>query len=370
MPFDNDQDIDQMLAPYRSAVQKLQQPYPMLGRLGGSLGQNHPLLAGALNQGLEAAAFTPGPSGPEGVGGGISRALQGVLGASQFDRQRMMQTAMLPYQMLQPRLQAEDTLAQIKDRESLPAYRKAMEDRADAQTDYYNKRAGALDNVKALTGEKRTDDEGNPWHGVFDPTTGKIRLQNPVSQKFADELPADKQPSFESERKQTSAARLNEDFTGAGIRRRLAAGDPKARADYQRLIEESSALAGGKAGATQEADEPTRIKHEIQTDEYKHLYDEPKAKIHYDEMTEMIGRTNPNAPGFVQYKKDQAAASQYRQQLRNDFSNYLKTDAPNFDEYKANRAAYPRQGDKRGMPSGDTRPTTPVDSGASWNEKK
>src|SRR6266850_6545816 len=118
MPFNNNQDfssqLDTMLAPYQSAMQRLQQPYPMLGRMGGSLGQNHPLLAGALNQGLEAAAFTPGPQGPEGVGGGISRALQGVLGASQFDRQRMMQSAMLPYQMLQPRLQAQKEIAETE----------------------------------------------------------------------------------------------------------------------------------------------------------------------------------------------------------------------------------------------------------------
>src|SRR5208282_575951 len=153
--------LNSMLAPYQSAVQRLQTPYPMLGGTGGQFASDHPLLAGSLNRGMMNMAFTPGPQGPEGVGGGISRAMQGVLGANQYQRQQMLQSAMLPYQMLQPRLQAMDTMAQIGSRQSEIPYRHAMEQRAMAQSDLYNARIGALTNPKTVQGQK-TDDSGQP----------------------------------------------------------------------------------------------------------------------------------------------------------------------------------------------------------------
>ena len=44
----------------------------------------HPALGGVLNNALVSAALTPEARGPEGVGGGISRALQGVLGVQPY----------------------------------------------------------------------------------------------------------------------------------------------------------------------------------------------------------------------------------------------------------------------------------------------
>jgi hypothetical protein len=44
----------------------------------------HPALGGMLNNALVSAALTPEARGPEGVGGGISRALQGVLGVQPY----------------------------------------------------------------------------------------------------------------------------------------------------------------------------------------------------------------------------------------------------------------------------------------------
>ena len=58
--------------------------------------QNHPALGGMLNNALLSAAMTPEARGPEGVGGGISRALQGVIGAPQYEMQFQHAQEMYP----------------------------------------------------------------------------------------------------------------------------------------------------------------------------------------------------------------------------------------------------------------------------------
>jgi hypothetical protein len=118
--------LNEMLAPYQQMAAHMQGPYAMF-RPDSWLATKHPGIARALDSPLLAAALTPGPQGPEGVGGGISRALQGPLAAQQYRRQQMMQAAMLPYQMLQPRLQAEDVMAQTMERESMARLRPYQE---------------------------------------------------------------------------------------------------------------------------------------------------------------------------------------------------------------------------------------------------
>src|SRR5258708_1348762 len=228
---DENQDFNTLIAPYQSAIQRLQTPYAVLGRglptpqLPGFL-QHIPRIGGFsqnINERLQSAApgvnarldnaflaagLTPGPQGPEGVGGGISRTFQGLIGANQFRMQRAMQMAMMPYQMMMPRLQAEDVLSQIGERREMVPYRKAMEERAMAQSDYYTRRAGAMDQMKALTGS-RVDDEGKEWRDIFDPIAGRVRQFDPSSQKYADQLPQQQQPTFKKSQRSPSTAALN-----------------------------------------------------------------------------------------------------------------------------------------------------------------
>lgn len=109
--------LNDMLAPYRQMAQQFQSPYATMNQ-NSWLARNHPQFAGHLDNAFLNIGMTPGPQGPEGVGGGLSRAMQGIMGGQQFQRQRMMQQAMLPYQMLQPQLQAQDMMAQITARKS------------------------------------------------------------------------------------------------------------------------------------------------------------------------------------------------------------------------------------------------------------
>ena len=95
----------------------------------------HPRLAQMLEGGIEGAAHTPGPvpGMPEGAGGGISRALQGGLGAEQAHRQYQIAQLMAPYQLakqtaeLRGAAQEEDARkAQIGEMSQRAEYFKSM----------------------------------------------------------------------------------------------------------------------------------------------------------------------------------------------------------------------------------------------------
>src|ERR1700720_269785 len=153
-PPDYSTQLDQMLAPYRAQAAKLTSPYATM-RPDSWLAQNHPQVAGVLDNAFLTGAMTPGPKGPEGVGDGISRTFQGLLGANQYRRQQAMMQAMLPYQMLEPRLKAEDTLAQIQERGQRATFEIASSKRAEAQADKYYSQIDQAQRSKALAGLPR-----------------------------------------------------------------------------------------------------------------------------------------------------------------------------------------------------------------------
>lgn len=107
--------LNDMLAPYKQMSQQFQSPYATM-RPQGWLQDNHPQLARTLDNAFLTMGMTPESQGPEGAGGGISRAMQGLIGGQQFNRQRMMQQVMMPYQMLGQSLQPMDMMSQIQER--------------------------------------------------------------------------------------------------------------------------------------------------------------------------------------------------------------------------------------------------------------
>lgn len=111
-------------------------------QLFGGLEQNHPRLAGMLEAGIMGAAMTPSahPGMPEGAGGGISRALQGVIGAHQSERQFQIAQIMAPYALakqtaeLRGAAQEEEARkAQIEEMRQRGKYFGAMADLTPAE---------------------------------------------------------------------------------------------------------------------------------------------------------------------------------------------------------------------------------------------
>src|SRR6266403_3394097 len=98
--------LNDMLAPYQQMAQKMQSPYATMSP-NSWLARNHPQAAGMLDNAFLTMGSIPSPQGPEGVGGGISRMMQGLMGARQYRGQRRRQNRMRPSQMRMPQLQAK-----------------------------------------------------------------------------------------------------------------------------------------------------------------------------------------------------------------------------------------------------------------------
>jgi hypothetical protein len=214
------------------------------------LATQHPRIAGALDNAFLTAGMTPGPSGPEGVGGGIARTFQGLIGANQYRRQQMLMQAMLPYQMLEPRLKAEDTLAQVAQRGQQAQYERQ-------RGEWYEKRIGSMDNLKTVQGAK-TDDKGQEWQEIFSPADGRVRLLNPTTGKHADELPEDQRPSF-SKSLRNQRMSTPGGLMGEIIDARMSS-DPAIRARGEKMggmyTEMYGAQAGARTGGEQNAPHP------------------------------------------------------------------------------------------------------------------
>jgi hypothetical protein len=236
--------LNEMLAPYQKMSQTLSSPYATM-RPDSWLAQNHPKAAGVLDNAFLTVGMTPGPQGPEGVGGGISRTFQGLIGAQQYRRQQALTAAMLPYQMLEPRLRAMDTIAQMQQRGEQADYERK-------RGAWYDARIGQMKDPHAL-GKSMTDDKGGEWQEIFDPVGGKTRLFNPITQQHADELPQDQQPSF------TKSQRMQRTSTPGGLAGEIIdaqmSGDPMIRARGEKEAKLYTGLMGGVAGGRKGGEE-------------------------------------------------------------------------------------------------------------------
>src|ERR1700752_313991 len=128
--------LNDILAPYKQIAQQMYSPYATM-RPNSWLARNHPQLAGMLDNAFLTIGSTPQPQGPEGFGGGLSRMMQGLMGAQQYKRQQVMQQAMLPYQMAMSQLQAADISSQIGERRYKAPLEMALTGKAMKQGDMY-----------------------------------------------------------------------------------------------------------------------------------------------------------------------------------------------------------------------------------------
>jgi hypothetical protein len=124
--------------------------------LSNNFMEAHPALGGALNNALAAAALTPDAQGPEGVGGGISRSLRGVMGVQPYMRQFQMQQSEAP-------LQYADALAKLYGST-------AQADMYRAHADYFRQMPGERLESAQLRYLAQQNKLGQPVHD----STGKL----------------------------------------------------------------------------------------------------------------------------------------------------------------------------------------------------
>lgn len=324
MPFDTDYSgrLNEMLAPYQAAASKLTSPYATMSP-DSWLPQSHPKLASTLDNAFLTMAMTPSPQGPEGAGGGISRTMQGLVGARQFHRNQALEAAMLPYQMLEPRLKMEDTIAQMDLRSKQAQY-------DEKRGAWYDKRIEGMDNPHAL-GQSLTDDSGQKWHEVFDPVAGTTRLFNPITQKHADELSTDKQPSFvKSQRAARSATPGG--LAGMIIDEQMS-NDPAVKKHGQDAAKLYSGLmgvtAGARKGGEENAPHPYDESKMMLDNERKSAYGKLPGLQNEEQFRKNLSPTqlgdyysNPNA-----YQQYQEKYGMQKDQLDYNFAQYQKSGA-------------------------------------------
>jgi hypothetical protein len=344
--------LNEMLAPYQKMAAQLQSPYATM-RQDSWLATQHPKIAGVLDAAGLNVAMTPGPQGPEGVGGGISRTFQGLVGAQQYRRQQMIQSAMLPYQMLEPRLRAEDTIAQMQQRGAQAAY----EQKRGA---WYDARISQMDNPHAQ-GRSLTDDKGGEWQEIFDPVGGKTRLFNPISQQHADELPPDQQPSFKNSQHQQRISTPG-GLAGEIISDQMSP-DPAIAARGKTEAGLFANLYGAQAGARKGGEENA-----------PHTYDENKMLL--DNEQRHVNSTLPRIQEFKEWEADmnnfakQLSDPQAYQKYYEDMQSRRQGVLDKFGKYQQSGAW--KQGktydDWMKNPTATTS-EPPSDSGSNWKPK-
>lgn len=341
--------LNDILAPYQRMAQQISSPYATM-RPDSWLAKNHPQVANVLDNAFLTAGSTPSAQGPEGVGGGISRMMQGLMGGQQFKRQQQIQTAMLPYQMAAGQLQAMDVASQIGERQAMLPFRMAQERRYDAQSDMYYNRMQDADRMKSLTGQDMTDDKGRAWSRIFDPVTGRTRNFNSEMGKFSDELGQGEQPTFQNEEK-TKKLNAVGGKLGEIIDMRMSS-DPAIREQGRRMGDIYTGLMGAAAGARTGADQTAPhpyadTKTFVQQERQAAYGTLPKPQSASDYQTAHLTDADYWKDPQASYEKYQKQAQGTKQQLDVDLGKFEKSTAPSkgvsFSEYMQNRDQYDKQ---------------------------
>jgi len=312
-----------IMAPYQSMAKQFSSPYALF-RPDSWIAQNHPGAARMLDAIGLSAAMTPGPQGPEGAGQGISRAFQGLVGAQQFRREQMLKSAMLPYQMAMPMIQARDVLAQTAERQAMTPYYLQ-------RGEYYTKRMEEADRSKFVPGSFRTDDEGNKWQEIFNPVEGRTRLFNPATQKFADQM--DKPPSFTKDERQQRMS------TPGGLAGEIismqTSPDPAVREQGRVWGEKYKDLTGQLAGGRKGGEEPYTEDRDFMNKEYA------DAKMQIEKPVEMF-------KFFEQYAKDPKWSVKIKGDSLGAYNEYLKQKEVEKQQFQSNWSTYYNSGAWRG----------------------
>lgn len=147
----------------QDAVRRQQSPYVTMPA-HGFLQDRFPGAAGILDNVFLTAANTPGPRGPEGAGGGISRTFQGLMGARQMQMQHGLQQALLPMDIAQRQMAYQQGMLNMQKTQAETTEMRQRGNYYDQQADTNRQYRGWLENNKPMYGtQDKIDDEGRPW---------------------------------------------------------------------------------------------------------------------------------------------------------------------------------------------------------------
>ena len=380
----SEEELQRLIAPYQQQMQQFQTPYAALGR-GlpapqlpgflqhipgiGSLSQNinerlqsaMPGINAHLDNAFLAAAMTPQAQGPEGVGGGISRTMQGLVGAQQYRLERAMKMAMMPYQMMMPRLQAQNLISQEQERRAMIPYYLGRGESYEKTYETQQRRADIEQqkaNAPRAVGAPYASDQGVMHQDVIDPTTGRV-TQQPVGQ-----APTSPQTFLKRAKGTTPAGSYEEQIENMRL-----SPDPAIKAEGERRWQDHMAALGTAAGtrtaATKAAEQPYMDKAAMIAYEKdpRRLYDD-LVNPRNPEMEKWVNtpglETMPEVQKYIQSKKDYQSQVVKRD---TDFGKYSSSTAPeqgiHFKEYQDNPDLYPQKNKTRAdLPRGDNRPAT------------
>lgn len=230
--------LQDLLAPYRQQAQQMSSPYETMPAHGW-LQTHHPKIAGMLDNAFLTAAMTPEGGPTEGVGGGISRTFQGLMGAQQQRRRSAIEDMMLPYQMLQPQLQARGELAKIGQEGAATNYYRS-------HAEYMDEQVRQMKNPKAVVDTSEMyDDAGRAWNKISTrrPDGTAESHMVPILPQ-GQSLPEGYEPTFQQHvRRQGGGGGLE-----AGIIDMQMSPDPAIQAEGYRRAHLYTTLEGAKAG--------------------------------------------------------------------------------------------------------------------------
>ena len=373
--------MNQMLAPYQQMASQFQSPYATMSK-NSWLAQNHPQLAGILDNAFLGGAMTPGPQGPEGVGGGISRAMQGLVGANQFRRQQMMQGAMLPFQMMMPQLQAQDMMAQTAARGSQALreqdYHQMITDRYGPGGLAAQKNQMEQDRINAFVNPSMLDHRRAMLKAGL-PTTADINTATPEQlEKYNNAF-----QGFQSERQRPQrggsvAERMVDDEEQENIKRGMAPFTAQQR--NQKTIDYSSQVSGGQAGGRVGAEAGVRTQADVNKftqDQWSSLEQEAKSHVmsvdafERQHQLQFMGEPDDTKlqGAYDKYVKD--TAGPILAKARTEHAQYKRSTAPSqfvsIDEWRQNPKQYESGARSSGPPASG--PSSVVEYDAQGNPK-
>jgi len=172
--------VSSLLQPYQDIANRMYSPYGAAFGSQNAWAQAHPQMARGISGALMAASnIHPQMT----IGGNIQQVASGLLGVHQYNQQQDMMRNMLPYQMLQPQLAAQHTMAETENLQGEAAMRPAQQAYMLAHATQAEAQAARASQPHVKF--QRVSVAGNDWVTYDDGTQEQISGEPEANPKFA-----------------------------------------------------------------------------------------------------------------------------------------------------------------------------------------